>query len=57
LLLIGQGLFSKEIADRLNISIHTANNHRQNIHQKLNVNNSIEALNAARHYGIINQGD
>jgi len=57
LLLIGQGLFSKEIADRLNISIHTANNHRQNIHQKLNVNKSIEALNAARHYGIINQGD
>ena len=53
LLLIRQGLLSKEIADRLSISIYTVNNHRKNILAKLNVDNIIEALNMARAYGII----
>lgn len=43
--LIRQGLLSKEIADRLNISIYTVNNHRKNILAKLKANNIIEALN------------
>ena len=43
--LIRQGLLSKEIADRLNISIYTVNNHRKNILTKLNANNAIEAIN------------
>ncbi|MCD7978080.1 MAG: LuxR C-terminal-related transcriptional regulator [Tannerellaceae bacterium] len=42
--LIRQGLLSKEIADRLHISIHTVHNHRKNILTRLGVNNSIEAI-------------
>jgi DNA-binding CsgD family transcriptional regulator len=53
LLLIRQGLLSKEIADKLGLSIYTVNNHRKNILAKLNVNNVIEAINLARSYGII----
>jgi len=45
--LISQGLISKEIAFKLNISINTVNRHRQNILEKLNVNNSIEAVRTA----------
>lgn len=48
LLLIKAGKLSKEISDLLQISIHTVNRHRQNILQKLSVNNSIEAVNAAQ---------
>lgn len=44
---IKDGLLSKEIANVLNISINTVNRHRQNILQKLSVNNSFEAVNAA----------
>lgn len=52
LLLIRQGFLSKEIADKLNISIYTVNNHRKNILEKLEVDNVIEAINRAREYGI-----
>ncbi len=45
LLLISRGFLSKEIAYKLNISIHTVNNHRKNILTKLNVDNIIEAIN------------
>lgn len=47
LLLIKQGMLSKEIADALHISIHTVNTHRQNILQKLSVGNSMEAVQTA----------
>jgi DNA-binding NarL/FixJ family response regulator len=47
LLLISKGEISKVIADQLNISINTVNRHRQNILEKLNVNNSIEAVRTA----------
>ena len=53
LLLIRQGFLSKEIADRLNVSIYTINNHRKNILAKLNVDNIIEAINVAFDNGII----
>lgn len=53
LLLICQGLLSKEIARKLNVSIFTINNHRKNILSKLNVDNIIEAINKARSFGII----
>lgn len=46
--LVNSGMFSKEISDRLSISIHTVNNHRQNILQKLNTDNIVEAINLAR---------
>lgn len=51
--LIGWGLLSKEIANKLNISVHTVNNHRKNILLKLGVDNSIEAINYARNAGLL----
>lgn len=51
--LIRQGFLSKEIADQLNLSIYTVNNHRKNILAKLDVDNVIEAINRVRDYGIM----
>ncbi|MDE6443152.1 MAG: helix-turn-helix transcriptional regulator [Muribaculaceae bacterium] len=45
--LIQKGKPSKQIADLLNISIHTVNRHRQNIIEKLSVGNCVEAIHAA----------
>lgn len=53
LLLIREGLLSKEIADRLGLSINTVNNHRKNILTKLDVDNSIEAVNLAGGFGVL----
>lgn len=51
--LVNSGMFSKEISDRLSISIHTVNNHRQNILQKLNTDNIVEAINLAKNLGLL----
>lgn len=51
--LIKRGLLSKEIAERLCISIHTVNIHRQNLLRKLGVQNSIEAINQGCKKGLI----
>ena len=51
--LIRTGRFSKEIADRLCISIRTVNNHRKNILRKLQAANSAEAINIARMKGYL----
>lgn len=53
LLLIRDGLQSKEIADRLGISTYTVSRHRQNILSKLSVGNSIEAIAAATAMNLI----
>lgn len=53
LLLMKEGFLSKEIASKLNISIHTVNNHRKNILCKLKADNAIEALNSASRQGIL----
>lgn len=45
--LIKHGKRSKEIADKLSLSINTINRHRQNIFQKLNVTNALEACRVA----------
>ncbi|BDD04375.1 response regulator transcription factor [Aureibacter tunicatorum] len=45
--LVGKGSLSKEISSELNISVNTVNRHRQNILQKLKVNNSMEAVKVA----------
>lgn len=45
---VGEGHTSKEIADRLSISINTVNRHRQNILEKLKVKNSVSAFNENR---------
>ena len=44
LALAKEGMFSKEISEKLNISVHTVNRHRQNILKKLQVDNMIEAI-------------
>lgn len=51
--LIDTGLKSREIANRLNISIHTVNRHRQEIIGKLKVKNSHEACRLAKALKII----
>ena len=51
--LIRRGFLSKEIAYNLQVSIHTINNHRKNILEKLNVDNAIEAINRAIDLGLI----
>lgn len=53
LLLASEGLSSKEIAQKLFISIYTANRHRQNIREKLRAGSMIEAVNIARRKGLI----
>lgn len=50
---IRQGFLSKEIAYKLNLSLHTVNNHRKNILAKLDADNVIEALNVAEAYGLL----
>lgn len=47
------GLLSKEIAQRLNISPRTVEMHKSNIFKKLNVNNTIELLKWAIEHGVV----
>ena len=51
--LIDTGLKSAEIADRLNISIHTVSRHRQEIICKLQVKNTHEACRIAKSMSLI----
>lgn len=50
--LIKYGRRSKEIADKLSLSINTVNRHRQNIFRKLNVTNAMEACKVAENTGL-----
>lgn len=50
--LIKHGRRSKEIADKLSLSINTVNRHRQNIFRKLKVNNAMEACRVAENTGL-----
>lgn len=51
--LIQKGMLSKEIADKLCISIHTVNIHRQNLLRKLDVQNSFEAIRLGQECGLL----
>ncbi len=51
--MVGEGMSSKEISAKLFISIHTVNTHRQRILEKLNANNSLEAVKYASELGLI----
>lgn len=53
LALIAQGKLSKEISEQLHISTSTVNTHRQRILEKLNVDNSHEAVRCALSLGLI----
>lgn len=50
---ISSGKASKQIADALNISTNTVNNHRQNIIRKLHCQNTTEAIVVASKLGIL----
>lgn len=50
---VKKGLLSKEISDKLSISVHTVNTHRQRLLEKLGANNTIEAIIFATKYGLI----
>ena len=51
--MISTGKLSKEISALLDISVHTVNTHRQRILEKLQADNSIEALQSAKMIGLI----
>jgi DNA-binding CsgD family transcriptional regulator len=44
---------SKQIADKLFLSVNTVNTHRQRIIEKLNVSNTAEAVQYAGRLGLI----
>jgi DNA-binding CsgD family transcriptional regulator len=47
-LLAAEGLSSKDIADRLYLSVRTVNNHLQNIYSKLGVSSRVDMAKALR---------
>jgi len=49
--LVKDGFLSKEISDKLTISFHTVNTHRQRVLEKLGVDNSMEAVMLASKLG------
>jgi len=51
--LVSKGFASKEIADKLFLSVNTVNNHRQNILEKVKASNTSEAVNYARSLGLL----
>lgn len=51
--MVKEGLLSKEISDKLSISLHTVNTHRQRVLEKLGANNSLEAIMFASKYGLL----
>jgi DNA-binding CsgD family transcriptional regulator len=51
--LVSKGFASKEIAEKLFISVNTVNNHRQHILEKINAANTAEAVAYARNLGLI----
>jgi len=53
MVLLAEGLSSKEIADKLFISPKTVDNHRSNIFRKLNLHSVIELIRYAARLGIV----
>jgi DNA-binding NarL/FixJ family response regulator len=51
--MISDGYLSKQIADKLHISFHTVNTHRQHMLEKNHTSTSCEMVCYAREYGII----
>ena len=48
--MIRDGLLNKEIADKLNLSVRTVENHRRSLYQKLGVSNSAELIKSIGHF-------
>lgn len=51
--LMARGCGSKDVARMLDIEVKTAETHRQNVLERLNVSSAIEAITAAMAHGII----
>ena len=51
--MVKDGYLSKEISDKLAISLHTVNTHRQRLLEKLGANNSMEAVVYASKLGLL----
>lgn len=51
--LSSDGLSPAEIAEKLHISIHTVNNHKQNIYAKMEVKSNAEMIRAASSLGLV----
>jgi DNA-binding CsgD family transcriptional regulator len=51
--LVKEGYLSKEISEKLSISLHTVNTHRQRILEKMNADNSMEAVKYASKFGLV----
>jgi DNA-binding CsgD family transcriptional regulator len=51
--LVKSGFLSKEISNKLSISVHTVNTHRQRFLEKLGANNSFEAIVFAAKFGFL----
>jgi DNA-binding NarL/FixJ family response regulator len=49
--LVTQGFLLKEVADRLNISVHTVNTHVRRIYEKLHVRSRAQAAAKYAHFG------
>ena len=54
LILIAEGLSNKEIADRLSVSVRTAEKHRQSVMNKLGVHKATELVKFAITHGLVN---
>ena len=50
---LAEGLESKDIAERLNITVETERTHMVNILHKLNVHSRLQALVIAARYGLV----
>lgn len=51
--LVNEGMLSKEISDKLSISVHTVNRHRQNILEKIAADNMYEAISYGHKFGLL----
>lgn len=50
---LAQGLTSSEIADKMFISSQTVDSHRKNLMQKFEVNKTVNLLQKAKEFGIL----
>ena len=57
LILLGEGLLKKQIADQLGIGFHTVGDHVKHIYRKLNVPNAPAAVSKAYRSGILHARD
>lgn len=50
---LAEGLSSKQIADRLGISVHTVDTHRRNLLRKTGSSNTVELVVRCVRWGVV----